>query len=103
MVSDVLMLRHTACCCRHCVAALVWLRKPILKSIIEDREEFNDGGWEFLNAEGGSDAEGDDGEYISLAPTRSLPPSLFLSLHDYSLLRPSLPAVKIVLKGQQFT
>lgn len=35
--------------------------KPILKSIIEDREEFiNDGGWEFLNAEGGSDAEGDD-------------------------------------------
>ena len=34
--------------------------KPILKSILEDPEGFiADGGWDFLDAEGGSASEGD--------------------------------------------
>ena len=36
--------------------------KPILKNILEDPEGFiADGGWEFLDAEGGSASEGEEG------------------------------------------
>jgi len=36
--------------------------KPILKNILEDPEGFiGDGGWDFLDAEGGSASEGEEG------------------------------------------
>ena len=36
--------------------------KPILKNILDDPEGFiADGGWDFLDAEGGSASEGDEG------------------------------------------
>ena len=36
--------------------------KPILKNILDDPEGFiGDGGWDFLDAEGGSASEGEEG------------------------------------------
>lgn len=79
--------------CEGGVFAGVGYRKPILKSISEDREEFiNDGGWEFLNAEGGSDGEGDDGDHpLSSSPTT----------HGYSdwLVTSKLPQSYVIPAG----
>ena len=73
-------------------------RKPILASIIKNPEEFiEDGGWDFLDAEGGSDAEGDDGTALSSLPATDpctvftypcqLPPPLLMSWARLLLLR----------------
>ena len=40
--------------------------KPILKNILDDPEGFiADGGWDFLDAEGGSASEGEEGRWPS--------------------------------------
>jgi hypothetical protein len=41
--------------------------KPILKNILDDPEGFiADGGWDFLDAEGGSASEGDEGGWPAI-------------------------------------
>lgn len=49
--------------------------KPILKNILEDPEGFiADGGWDFLDAEGGSASEGDgEGAPLRTAPCPCVP------------------------------
>ena len=43
--------------------------KPILKNIVEDPEGFiADGGWDFLDVEGGSASEGDEGRWLEVQP-----------------------------------
>lgn len=58
--------------------SIPWLQinlnwKPILKSILEDPEGFiADGGWDFLDAEGGSASEGDGEGTLLLGSTEGV-------------------------------